>query len=45
MGQFKALSYKNWILWKRNTCGNITEIIIPIVFIALNILIRTILET
>jgi hypothetical protein len=34
MGQFKALSEKNWILWKRNYCGNIIEAIIPIIFIA-----------
>jgi hypothetical protein len=40
MSQFKALSRKNWILWKRGLCGNITEIIIPIIFIAFIVVIR-----
>ena len=42
MGQFKALSQKNWILWKRSLCGNITEIIVPIIFIAFIVVIREI---
>ena len=40
MGQFKALSKKNWILWKRNLCGNITEVVIPIIFIFFVVAIR-----
>ena len=40
MGQFKALSQKNWILWKRSLCGNITEVVIPIIFIAFIVAIR-----
>lgn len=40
MGQFKALSEKNWILWKRTYCGNIIEVIIPIIFIAFIVAIR-----
>jgi len=45
MGQFKALSVKNWILWKRNLCGNITEIVIPIIFIAFIVAIRRLITT
>jgi hypothetical protein len=33
MGQFKALSKKNWILWKRSWCGNIVEVLVPILFL------------
>jgi hypothetical protein len=40
MGQFKALCQKNWILWKRGWCGNITEVVIPIIFILFLIVIR-----
>jgi len=32
MGEFSALMYKNWILYKRGMCGNILELILPIFF-------------
>ena len=32
---FKALSKKNWIVWKRNICGSICEIMCPLVLMAL----------
>lgn len=40
MGQFKALASKNWILYKRSICGNIAEILIPIFFAFIIILVR-----
>ena len=40
MGQFKALSQKNWILWKRSPCGNIIEVLVPIFFIAFIVAVR-----
>ena len=45
MSQFKALSQKNWILWKRNLCGNITEVVIPIIFLSFIVLIRNLITT
>lgn len=44
MGQFRALSEKNWILWKRGYCGNIIEVIIPIIFIAFIAAIRKLVK-
>ena len=29
LNQYKALLYKNWILWKRNTIGSICEVLFP----------------
>ena len=29
LNQYKALLYKNWILWKRNTLGSMCEILFP----------------
>ena len=40
MGQFKALSGKNWILVKRSPCGTILEIVIPILFMMFMLVIR-----
>jgi hypothetical protein len=40
MGQFRALVYKNWILYKRGIIGNIIEILIPILFVAFTIAVR-----
>ena len=31
----KALMSKNWILWKRNLCCSILEIVIPVLFMFL----------
>ena len=44
MGQLSALFYKNWILYKRGMFGNFLELIIPIIFIFLVILIRKLEE-
>ena len=40
MGQFKALNIKNWILAKRAFCGTLLEILIPIFFMIMIVLIR-----
>jgi hypothetical protein len=40
MGQFKALSVKNWILYKRGVLGSVLEMVIPIIFICFLILVR-----
>ena len=39
MGQFKALTHKNWTLYKRSCCANIIEILVPIIFCLLMLLI------
>ena len=36
----KALLRKNWLMWKRNTCCSIFEILVPIIFALLLALFR-----
>lgn len=40
MGQLTALFYKNWLLYKRGILGNIFELLIPILFIAIVAMVR-----
>lgn len=37
---YKSLMRKNWILWKRNLCVSITELLCPIVLFGMIIMIR-----
>ena len=30
--QFSALARKNWLIWKRGTCGSCCEVFLPILF-------------
>ena len=40
MEQFKALSYKNFLLWRRGYVGSFLEIILPIALFCLIFIIR-----
>ena len=44
MGQFKALTEKNWILMKRNPVCTVLEILLPIIFILFVLLVRHLAE-
>lgn len=44
MGQFKALCYKNWVLYKRSIVGSILEIAIPVIVLLFLILTRSLVE-
>jgi hypothetical protein len=43
-GQLRILLWKNWILSKRNTCGLISEVILPIALIIFLILMRYLID-
>jgi hypothetical protein len=43
-GQLRILLWKNWILSKRNTCGLISEILVPIFIILFLILMRYLID-
>lgn len=40
---FKALCYKNCILWKRNQCLSVCEIILPIILMGFMVLFRALI--
>ena len=40
MQQFKALSYKNFTLWRRGFIGSILEIVLPVALFCLIFIIR-----
>jgi hypothetical protein len=45
MSQFKALAYKNWILYKRSWLGSLLELLLPILFVVFVYVVRKITET
>ena len=40
MGQLRALFGKNWLLYKRNLCGNVMELIFPVFFVMFIMLVK-----
>ncbi|CAG9334834.1 unnamed protein product [Blepharisma stoltei] len=42
---YRALLYKNWILWKRRLCGSICEWLFPIALLLVLMLIRSAIST
>ncbi len=41
---FKALSKKNWIVWKRNLFGSICELMCPLVLMSILVLTRHLIK-
>ena len=43
--QFKALLKKNFILWYRNMCGSVCEILLPVILIFIIVIVRKLVPT
>ena len=41
---FKALCYKNCILWKRNSCLSVCEILLPVILMGFMVLFRILIK-
>ena len=42
--QFKALLKKNWILWYRNLCGSLCEILLPVILVFIIVVVRNLVN-
>ena len=44
-GHLRAVLFKNWLLWKRELCGSICELVFPIILMMFLFLIKLALKT